>query len=139
MSLPPRRRDPRPIGVFDSGVGGLTVLSEIRRRLPTEPTVYLGDNARTPYGPRSDEEVRRFSAEGLGGRAARCDETTGVAPDLVHVYAASPEKFSLIAKNKLGDEAFATPAFCGGRIYARVAERAEGGRREALYCLGKKE
>ena len=57
--------DTRPIGVFDSGVGGLTVLREVVRRLPRESTVYLGDNARAPYGPRSDEEVRAFSAECL--------------------------------------------------------------------------
>ena len=57
--------DPRPVGVFDSGVGGLTVLREILRRLPGESTVYLGDNARAPYGTRPDEEVRRFSAEAL--------------------------------------------------------------------------
>ncbi len=57
--------DPRPIGVFDSGVGGLTVLSELHRRLPDEPTVYLGDNARTPYGPRPADEVQRFTAEGV--------------------------------------------------------------------------
>ena len=55
--------DPRPIAVFDSGVGGLTVLSEVRRRLPGESTVYLGDNARTPYGPRPAEDVRRFTLE----------------------------------------------------------------------------
>lgn len=55
------------------------------------------------------------------------------------IYAASPEKFTLIGKNKLGDEVLATPAVCGGRIYARVAERVPGGRREALYCLGKKD
>jgi glutamate racemase len=61
-----RSGDPRPIGVFDSGVGGLTVLSELHRRLPAEPTLYLGDNARTPYGPRPAEEVRRFTAEGVG-------------------------------------------------------------------------
>jgi len=60
-----RSGDPRPIGVFDSGVGGLTVLSEINRRLPGEATLYLGDNARTPYGPRPAEEVRRFTAEGV--------------------------------------------------------------------------
>jgi glutamate racemase len=53
--------DRRPIAVFDSGVGGLTVLSEIQRRLPGESTVYLGDNARTPYGPRPADEVRRFT------------------------------------------------------------------------------
>jgi glutamate racemase len=58
--------DPRPIGVFDSGVGGLTVLSELQRRLPNEATVYLGDNARTPYGPRPADEVQRFTAEGVG-------------------------------------------------------------------------
>lgn len=57
--------DGRPIGVFDSGVGGLTVLAELRRRLPQEPTVYLGDNARTPYGPRPADEVRRFTLESV--------------------------------------------------------------------------
>ena len=55
--------DPRPIGVFDSGVGGLTVLRELRRRLPAESTLYLGDNARTPYGPREPDEVRAFALE----------------------------------------------------------------------------
>ncbi|MDP8905278.1 MAG: glutamate racemase [Chloroflexota bacterium] len=63
--------DGRPIGFFDSGVGGLTVLREVIRRLPSESTIYLGDNARAPYGPRSDEEVRRFSAECLDQLAAR--------------------------------------------------------------------
>lgn len=60
-----RAADPRPIGVFDSGVGGLTVLSELHRRLPGETTVYLGDNARAPYGPRPADEVRRFTLEGV--------------------------------------------------------------------------
>jgi glutamate racemase len=58
-----RPTDSRPIGVFDSGVGGLTVLSEVRRRLPEESTVYLGDNERTPYGPRPADEVRRYTLE----------------------------------------------------------------------------
>jgi glutamate racemase len=57
--------DPRPIGVFDSGVGGLTVLREIVRRSPHESTIYLGDNARAPYGTRTDDEVLAFSAESL--------------------------------------------------------------------------
>jgi glutamate racemase len=60
-----RPGDPRPIGVFDSGVGGLTVLAELRGRLPDEPTLYLGDNARTPYGPRPADEVRRFTLEAV--------------------------------------------------------------------------
>jgi glutamate racemase len=60
-----RSGDPRPIGVFDSGVGGLTVLSELLRRLPAESMMYLGDNGRAPYGPRPADEVRRFTAEGV--------------------------------------------------------------------------
>ena len=60
-----RGSDDRAIGVFDSGVGGLTVLSELRRRLPTERFVYLGDNKRTPYGPRPADEVRRFTIESV--------------------------------------------------------------------------
>jgi len=63
--------DARAIGFFDSGVGGLTVLREVMRRLPNESTIYLGDNARAPYGPRSDDEVNRFSAECLDELAAR--------------------------------------------------------------------
>ncbi|HYX12551.1 MAG TPA: glutamate racemase [Candidatus Acidoferrum sp.] len=57
--------DPRPIGVFDSGVGGLTVLREILRRSPAESTLYVGDNARAPYGVRPDEEVVAFSRQAL--------------------------------------------------------------------------
>lgn len=63
--------DPRPIGVFDSGVGGMTVLQEILRRSPAEPTIYLGDNARAPYGVRPDEEVLAFSTEALDALVER--------------------------------------------------------------------
>ena len=63
--------DPRAIGFFDSGVGGLTVLREVIRRLPDESTIYIGDNARAPYGPRTDDEVRRFSTQCLDELAAR--------------------------------------------------------------------
>ena len=55
--------DPRPIGVFDSGVGGLTVLAEIRDRLPYEHAVYFGDTARVPYGVRDPAEVKEFAFE----------------------------------------------------------------------------
>ncbi len=79
--------DPRPIGVFDSGVGGLTVLREIVRRSPAESTIYLGDNARAPYGVRSDEEVLAFSEQSLDRLAERdvkaivvaCNTSTAVA------------------------------------------------------------
>jgi len=53
----------RPIGIFDSGVGGLTVLKEIAKLLPNEDLIYLGDTARVPYGIRSAETVVRYSIE----------------------------------------------------------------------------
>ncbi len=53
----------RPIGVFDSGIGGLTVLKEIMEKLPQENTIYLGDTARVPYGIRSPETVIKYSFE----------------------------------------------------------------------------
>jgi glutamate racemase len=52
-----------PIGVFDSGLGGLTVVRAIYERLPDESTLYFGDTARVPYGPKSPETVRRYSLE----------------------------------------------------------------------------
>jgi glutamate racemase len=53
----------KPIGVFDSGIGGLTVLKEIIKAIPDEGTIYLGDTARVPYGIRSPETVTRYSLE----------------------------------------------------------------------------
>ena len=53
----------RPIGIFDSGIGGLTVARAIYDRLPGESTIYFGDTARVPYGPKSPETVRRYSLE----------------------------------------------------------------------------
>jgi glutamate racemase len=53
----------RPVGIFDSGIGGLTVARAIYDRLPGESTIYFGDTARVPYGPKSPETVRRYSLE----------------------------------------------------------------------------
>jgi glutamate racemase len=55
--------DPRPIGVFDSGVGGLTVARAILDLLPNEPLLYVGDGARSPYGPKPVEDIRRYALE----------------------------------------------------------------------------
>lgn len=54
-----------PVGIFDSGLGGLTVLKEIMAQLPEESTVYFGDTARVPYGPKSPETIIRFTAENI--------------------------------------------------------------------------
>lgn len=52
-----------PVGIFDSGVGGLTVVKAVMQRLPGESIIYFGDNARGPYGPRDVREVREFALE----------------------------------------------------------------------------
>jgi glutamate racemase len=83
--------DARPIGIFDSGAGGLTVLHECLVTMPHEDFVYLGDGARCPYGPRSREEIRRFAHEiasyldGCGVKliVAACNSATAAAlPEL---------------------------------------------------------
>ena len=83
--------DERPIGVFDSGVGGLTVLHECLVTLPHEDFLYLGDGARLPYGPRPLSEVRRFAREigaylearGVKLVVVACNSATAAAlPDL---------------------------------------------------------
>ena len=55
----------KPVGVFDSGIGGLTVVRELVRRLPGEDIIYFGDSARLPYGTKSPETVMRFSRQNL--------------------------------------------------------------------------
>src|SRR5919109_4919727 len=82
-----RAMDPRPMGVFDSGVGGLTVLHECLVTLPHEDFVYLGDGARLPYGPRPLAEIRGFAreigafleAEGVKLLVAACNAATSAA------------------------------------------------------------
>src|ERR1043165_9304409 len=83
--------DARPVGVFDSGMGGLTVLHELLVTLPPEDFVYLGDGARLPYGPRALPEIRRFAqeigswleAQGVKLIVVACNAATSAAlPDL---------------------------------------------------------
>ncbi len=81
----------RPIGIFDSGIGGLTVLKEILRVLPNENTIYLGDTARVPYGIRSPETVVRYSFENtkfLSGKDIKilviaCNTASSVSIDAI--------------------------------------------------------
>lgn len=58
-----RKAKNKPIGIFDSGIGGLTVTKEIVKRLPGESIIYLGDTARVPYGTRSKEVITKFALE----------------------------------------------------------------------------
>ncbi len=82
-----------PIGVFDSGLGGLTVVRAIRERLPGEHIVYLGDTARVPYGTRSADTVVRYAltcgralaAHGIKLMVVACNTVSAVAIDMLRV------------------------------------------------------
>jgi glutamate racemase len=79
----------KPIGVFDSGVGGLTVVRALRRRLPAESILYLGDTARLPYGTKSPATVRQYTrrnvefleARGVKAVVVACNTATALALD----------------------------------------------------------
>ncbi|KAA0965260.1 glutamate racemase [Sporosarcina sp. ANT_H38] len=87
-----------PIGVIDSGVGGLTVVKEMLNRLPHEPIVYIGDDARCPYGPRPIDEVREFTMEmasalskmGIKMLVIACNTATAVALDDIRAQFSFP-------------------------------------------------
>ena len=90
--------DGRPIGIFDSGAGGLTVLHECLVTMPHEDFVYLGDGARCPYGPRPAVEIRRFALEiaaylersGVKLIVAACNSATSAALPLLQERLAVP-------------------------------------------------
>ena len=97
MSTPDLRS--RPIGVFDSGVGGLTVLDALGEQLPAEDFIYLGDTARLPYGSKSPETVRRYARQAAAKLVARgvklvviaCNTASAVAVgDLAEDFAPIP-------------------------------------------------
>ena len=88
-----------PIGVIDSGVGGLTVVRELRKYLPNEPIIYIGDDARCPYGPRPGEEVLRFTLDmvnslaemGIKMLVIACNTATAIALEEVRKQFDFPE------------------------------------------------
>ena len=88
----------KPIGIFDSGIGGLTVVKEMRRILPNENILYLGDTARLPYGTKSIDAIIEFSLENtdfLISRGAKfiiiaCYSSTSVALDIVREHVSVP-------------------------------------------------
>lgn len=86
-----------PIGIFDSGVGGLTVFRAIERRLPNESLIYLGDTARIPYGTRSVETVQRYAMEDAAFILAQNVKTLVIACNTASALAANllRKKFDL--------------------------------------------
>jgi glutamate racemase len=90
--------DPRPIGVFDSGVGGLSVLREIRRELPAEDLIYVADSGYAPYGDRPEEYVRGraiaimefLRAQGVKTVVVACNTATGIAVEALRARYTEP-------------------------------------------------
>ena len=88
----------RPVGVFDSGVGGVSVLREIRRALPAEDLIYLADSAYTPYGDRPSKVITERSIamvtllerEGVKAVVVACNTATGIAVDALRARFAMP-------------------------------------------------
>jgi glutamate racemase len=135
--------DTSPLGVFDSGVGGLSVLRSIRQQLPDEPVIFLADQAHVPYGPRSLEEVRRFS-EGITryllSRGAKlivvaCNAASAAAlqylrqvfPDIPFVGMEPAVKPAAETTRSGVVGVLATPATFQGALYASVIERFASG------------
>jgi len=87
-----------PIGVFDSGIGGLTVVRALTRRLPHENIIYFGDTARVPYGPKSSQTVREYAAQDADFLLSKniklvvvaCNTVSAVALDVVQKHAQVP-------------------------------------------------
>ncbi|HUO91259.1 MAG TPA: glutamate racemase [Rhizomicrobium sp.] len=90
--------DSRPIGVFDSGMGGLTVMRALKSRLPGESFIYLGDTARLPYGTKSADTVKRYAIQAARALEARgvklvviaCNTASVSLPDVTEALAPLP-------------------------------------------------
>ena len=133
----------RPVGVFDSGVGGLTVLHELLVWLPHEDFLYLGDTARFPYGTRTPQELRGYAleiAEELAARGAKllvvaCNSATSAAldalrerfePGLDVIGVVGPETQAAVVATRTGRVGLlATPATVASGAYERAVAAAD--------------
>jgi glutamate racemase len=132
-----------PIGIFDSGVGGLSVLRAIRMQMPEEPVIYFGDQGHIPYGPRPMEQIREFSeaiTNFLLGRGAKiivvaCNTASAAAlrylrekfpqVQFVGMEPAVKPAAETTQTGRVG--VLATPATFQGALYASVVERFANG------------
>ena len=139
-SYNPHPVDARPIGIFDSGAGGLTVLHECLVTMPHEDFLYLGDGARCPYGPRPAAEIRRFAFEiasyleriGVKLIVAACNSATAVALPMLQ------ERLDVPVVGVLAPEAHAAVQATRNRrigLMATEATVASGRYRSAVVAL----
>ena len=138
LNLNDTERSKAPIGVFDSGIGGLTVVREIMRQIPNEKIIYFGDTARVPYGSKSKETVTRYSRQIVRFLESHDVKTIVVACNTASAYALDElEKeidIPMIGVVKPGAKAaaettrngrigvIATEATIGSRIYNQYIE-----------------
>jgi glutamate racemase len=131
-----------PIGVFDSGVGGLTVFREIARALPRQPLIYLGDSARVPYGTKSAETVARYAMQaaqhlldrGIGMLVVACNTATAAAlPELkarlpipvIGVIEPGAQAAAAVTRGRVG--VLATEGTVRSRAYTRAIHAIDAG------------
>lgn len=135
--------DNRPIGVFDSGLGGLTSVYELHRRLPEERVIYYGDTARTPYGSKSPDTIRRFATQIIDYLVSRntkmiiiaCNTVTATALDslrerypslpVIGVIEPTVKKVAADGVDKVG--VIATKATVRSDVYGRELRAANPG------------
>ena len=137
--MTPSKPDSRPIGIFDSGVGGVSVLRAVREQLPKEDLIYLADQAHVPYGSRNLAAVRRFS-EGIThylseqnaklvvvacntASAAALHQLRAVFPQIPFVGMEPAVKPAAETTRSGVVGVLATPATFQGELYASVIER----------------
>ena len=134
--------DNRPIGVFDSGLGGLTCLTALKKLLPGEDLIYFGDTGRMPYGSKTREQVRIMAVQNLEFMAeqnckaviAACGTVSGNAPDIL-------KKFRIPAFGVVEPAAERTVRIPGSRPVAVIATEASiksKGFENTLKALGEK-
>lgn len=118
--------DNRPIGIFDSGLGGLTVVAALRRRLPGESIVYLGDTARVPYGDKSVEAIIRFAREDVAFMRSRGVKMIVAACNTVSAVAMDALRSDHLAEPLLGviDSGVRAAVAAGARRIAVIGTRA---------------
>jgi len=134
------------IGIFDSGVGGLTVVKELKKQLPGVSYIYLGDTARTPYGNRGPETIKRYAEEDVNFLIARgatvivvaCNTASAVAGEylkqkfslpIFEVITSAAQAAARVAKKKVG--VIGTRATIGSDSYQRLL-RAENDQLEII-------
>ncbi len=129
----------RPIGVFDSGLGGLTVMKAVMKMLPNEDIIYFGDTARVPYGTKSPEAIKKFSRQnaeilisrGVKAVVVACNSSSSYALDLLQQECAVPvigvidpgvrKALQVTRNNRIG--VIATQATVNSHAYAQRMKR----------------